>query len=135
MPTNSLQPTGAYILPDSSPRMDGPARTSRLPYHRPQYYYQNVFWSETNCIEYSSQLDANGNINTQQSNACPTTPPGSGVVQSYTGYVVADTLREGIWRGNAGYLRTVPLTAEGRVNWNAAPAWSQVGGSTRPRPG
>lgn len=104
-----------------------------LTYHRPQYYYQNVFWTATNCVEYSSQLDANGNITTQQSKACPTTPPGSGAVQSYTGYVVADTLREGIWRGNAGYLRAVPLTAEGRVNWNAAPAWSQVGGSTPPR--
>ena len=104
-----------------------------LSWVRPQYYYQNVFWSDTNCIEYSSQLDANGNITTQQSKACPTTPPGSGAVQSYTGYLVADQLREGIWRGNAGYLRAVPLTTEGRINWNAAPAWSQVGGSTPPR--
>ena len=104
-----------------------------LSYDRPQYYYQNVFLSDTNCIEYSSQLDSNGNTTTQQTRSCPTTLPGSGTVWSYTGYTIADTFREGMWRGNTGYIRTIPLTADGRVNWAAAPAWSVVGPGNPPR--
>lgn len=101
--------------------------------HYPQYYYQNVFWSETDCKEYSSQLDENGNITSQEVRTCSTYAPGSGTIQSYTAFVVANALHEAIWRGNAGYIRDVPLAAEGRVNWGAAPAWTQCCSGTPPR--
>jgi hypothetical protein len=88
-------------------------------------YYQNVFWTETNCTEYLRPLDNNGNLGTQTSQNCRTSVPAgsSGTITSYTAYVVGGRLREGIWRGGIGYVRDVPLTSTNQdIDWGNAPA-------------
>ena len=97
-------------------------------------YYQNVFWTETNCTEYVRPLDNNGNLGATTTRTCRTTAPGSGTIQSYTAYVVGDYLREGMWRNNVGYIRNVPLnSAKTDVLWSSAPAWSQCCSGTAPQ--
>ena len=93
----------------------------------PLYFHQNVWWSSTNCLAYQRPLDAWGNpAGAQTSSACQTSLPAgsSGQIRSYTTYVIANQLREAIWRGTNGYVRNVPLNADGTVNWAGAPAWS-----------
>ena len=70
-------------------------------------------------------LDAWGNpAGAQTSSACQTSVSvgSSGQVRSYTTYVTAHHLHEAIWWGTNGYVRSVPLNADGMVNWAAAPA-------------
>lgn len=99
-------------------------------------HYQNVFWTESNCVQYKTPLDDNGNrISAQQTpSTCRTSVPSTGAVQSYTAYVVGDYLRESIWQGNVGYVRNVPLNAtKTDVLWSSAPAWSQCCTGAAPR--
>jgi len=92
------------------------------------HWYQNVWWTETDCKEYKRALDNNGNpigVTTEQN--CRTSLPAgsSGTIQSYTAYPVGGNLREGMWRNGTGYVRTVPLNATNTdVDWNNAPIWS-----------
>lgn len=48
--------------------------------HYPQYFYQNVFWSATNCVEYKVPVDDNGNLDwsNHTTRSCRTFAPGSG---------------------------------------------------------
>lgn len=85
-------------------------------------YRQNVWWSASNCEEFSNPLNDDGSINwgSQTSGPCQTSlPPGSsGSIESYTAYVTGELLRESIWRGGKGYVRDVPLDATNtNVNW------------------
>ncbi|WNG44020.1 hypothetical protein F0U60_07870 [Archangium minus] len=52
--------------------------------------------------------------------------PGSGDVQSLseTLYPNGQTMLQGIWRGNQGFTRTIPMNADGTPNFGAASAWS-----------
>ena len=71
---------------------------------------------------------------TQVSQACGTSAPGNGTIQSYNAYPVHGKLREAIWRNNLGYVRDVPLNATNTdVNWSSAPAWTQCCSGTSPR--
>ena len=101
---------------------------SILTTHYQQRYLQNVFWTETNCRQYIQPYDDNGNpFGAQTDSACNTTAaPGtnSETIQTYTGYVMGNFWREGMWRNNRGYTRNVPLNSNGTINWGAAPAWS-----------
>lgn len=110
---------------------------SILTTHYPEYYYQNVFWADSigNCIEYIQPVDDNGTpISAQETTGpCQTSLPGSGTVQSSTGYIVADEFREGMWRGNVGYNRVVPLNANGTINWGGASAWTACCSGSAPR--
>ena len=51
------------------------------------------------------------------------TLPGSGELQNSDGYVIGNTLTQGVWRGGSGYTRTVPIV-NGVVQWGQASAWS-----------
>jgi len=100
-------------------------------------YFQNVFWSATNCIAYTAPLDASGNIiwSSQTSQPCQTYAPGSGTVQTYAAYILGNYLTEAIWRGNIGYTRAVPLDSSGTsVLWGSAPAWQQCTGCSGAAP-
>ncbi len=100
------------------------------------HFYQNVFWTEANCLEYKRELNIYGDAtDAQTSQQCrtvlnpPNSFPGTGtldVITSYTAYVVGGRLREGLWRGGKGYIRDVPLKADNTdINWNSAPVWTQ----------
>lgn len=89
----------------------------------PQRYYQNVFWTQFNCVQYSGILDDYGNVVGQQSQSCPTSLGGSGALNSYTAHVVADKYHEGGWQGGYGYVRTIPLYTWGAVNWGSPNYW------------
>ncbi|MCL4264494.1 MAG: hypothetical protein KJ069_14820 [Anaerolineae bacterium] len=63
------------------------------------------------------------------------TLPGSGNVEVLAGYVVGSTLHQGLWRGNQGWSRTVPIV-NGAVNWGGASTWSgPVSATTLPGSG
>jgi len=49
--------------------------------------------------------------------------PGSGDMQAQSGYVIGQTLHQGFWRGNKGYVREVPVV-NGAPGWAQAKAWS-----------
>ena len=99
-------------------------------------YKQNVWWSASNCIEYSRPLDSNGNPSgTQTQQACQTSLPSgsSGAIETYTAYITGQYLHEALWRGGKGYVRDVPLNATNTdVNWSAAPAWQHCCTATGP---
>jgi len=99
-----------------------------------QRYHQNVFWTETNCIEYRQAYDDNGNTSgSQTSSPCSTSAPGSGTIETYTAWVVGNYWRESLWRGGIGYTRNVPLNGNGTINWGAGAIWSQCCSGTAPR--
>jgi hypothetical protein len=103
--------------------------------HYPQYFYQNVFWSATNCVEYKVPVDDNGNLDwsNHTTRSCRTFAPGSGSIESYTAYVSGESLHEAIWRGGKGYVRDVPLKSNGKVDWsNPQPDWQQCCTGTGP---
>ncbi len=102
--------------------------------HYPQYFYQNLFSSDANCQEHRVPVDDNGNLLWSSSTlqACQTSAPGSGSMQSYTAYVTGDYLHEALWRGNKGYIRHVPLKSNGQVDWSNAPVWQQCCRGTAP---
>jgi len=52
--------------------------------------------------------------------------PGSGSMQAQDAIIYPNrqTMMQSIWRGDAGYYRTVPMDAYGRPNWGATSAWS-----------
>ncbi len=123
-------PAWAYCCGGTGPR-------SQDAYIVGNTFYQNVYWTETNCREYQRALDNNGNpTGTQTDIACRTTLPSgsSGTINSYTAYVVGGVLREGIWRNGVGYARNVPLNATNTdINWGSAPTWSCCLSGTIPR--
>ena len=90
------------------------------------HLYQHVFWSPTSCTEYKTILDGYGDPQwwSTTSQSCSTYAPGSGPIESYTTYVHAGELREAMWRNGIGYVRDIPLYSNGRVNWGAAPDWT-----------
>jgi hypothetical protein len=49
--------------------------------------------------------------------------PGSGTLQSHSAEVVGNTLHQSLWRGNQGYMQTVPIV-NGVIQWGSASAWS-----------
>ena len=88
----------------------------------PLYFHQNVFTSGSSCTSYKRPLDASGNpAGAQTSMSCQTEVPAgsSGEVRTYTAYVIGNYLREAMWRGTKGYIRDVPLNADGTANWGA----------------
>lgn len=101
---------------------------------RDQYYYQNVYWSAYDCSQYKSKVDPYGNPGVQEQASCQTSLPdnSAGDINTYTAHVVANSLHEGLWRGNVGYVRTVPLTSNGTVGWWAAQQWQPF--PTQPAP-
>ena len=90
--------------------------------HYPQYLYQHQFWSATNCEEFKTPVDGNGQPIWAQttSQPCRTFAPGSGTIETYTAIVTSGFLREALWRGGKGYVRDIPLKSNGEVDWNAA---------------
>ena len=52
-----------------------------------------------------------------------TTLPGSGSIQALNAYAISETLYQGLWRGDQGWTRTVPIV-NGMPNWSGASAWS-----------
>jgi len=101
---------------------------------RDQYYYQNVYWSDSNCKQYKGKVNAYGDVGPQEQATCQTSLPdnSSGPVNTYTAHVVANALQEGLWRGNVGYIRSVPLSSSGTVFWSFAPQWQVF--PTQPAP-
>ena len=53
----------------------------------------------------------------------PSGLPGSGSVQALNAYAISETLYQGLWRGDQGWSRTVPIV-NGQPNWSGASAWS-----------
>ncbi|MBX2999573.1 MAG: hypothetical protein KF893_13735 [Caldilineaceae bacterium] len=110
-----------------------------LTQHYPQWHHQHVFYAGGICTEYITPVDAQGvpNFGALTSRACHTSAPGSGTVQSYAAVVTGHQLIESIWEGSSssaqGGLRSVPLHANGTVNWTAAPGWYSLGTTTPPR--
>lgn len=49
--------------------------------------------------------------------------PGSGSLQTFVNYRIADRLVQGYWRNNEGWLREVPIVND-VVQWGGAPAFS-----------
>ncbi len=49
--------------------------------------------------------------------------PGSGSMQALTNYILGDTLYQAFWRGNQGWIRTVPITG-GVIQWQDATAFT-----------
>ncbi|MCB0047707.1 MAG: hypothetical protein KDD92_19955 [Caldilineaceae bacterium] len=49
--------------------------------------------------------------------------PGSGTLQSQVNYRIGNNLVQGIWRGNQGWTRNVPIVND-VIQWNQAPGWS-----------
>lgn len=49
--------------------------------------------------------------------------PGSGALQTQTYFVIGNTLWQGMWRGNQGWSRTIPLH-NGQIRWGSASSWS-----------
>ena len=47
----------------------------------------------------------------------------SGAIQGLTGYVLGNTLTQGVWRGNQGWSRSVPIV-NGVAQYSQASAWS-----------
>jgi len=120
-------PAWSYCCTGTAPRAQGA-------YILGNHFYQNVWWTETNCIEYKRVLDNFGNPGSQTSQACGTSAPGSGTIQSYDAYPVHGKLREAMWRNNVGYMRDVPLNATNtNVDWASAPAWQQCCTGNPPR--
>ena len=50
------------------------------------------------------------------------TMPGSGSMQAQSSTISGSTLTQGIWRGNQGWYRTVPIV-NGIIDWNSASPW------------
>lgn len=50
--------------------------------------------------------------------------PGSGDMQAINAYRLGNTLRQGIWRGNQGFTRTIPLDGNSLPIWGSASNWS-----------
>ncbi|GAB4209737.1 MAG: hypothetical protein Fur006_69730 [Coleofasciculaceae cyanobacterium] len=64
--------------------------------------------------------------------------PGCGDIQAQSTFVYLNgkTLRQFIWRGNQGFIRTVPLQDKCTPDWNAASDWSApISPSTLPGSG
>lgn len=105
--------------------------TNNVPAY-PHYVHQQVWYSASICNEHTALVvDNSGNASADADwsvvapRAClGVAAPGSGSnVQSYTTYVTGNYLNEAMWRDNKGYVRRIPLNADGTVNWGAAPAW------------
>jgi hypothetical protein len=91
-------------------------------------YYLNLFTSGGGCTEYRFGINSGGGIITPPTTGvCRTTIPGSGNVQSYNNYLIAETWREGMWKSNGtAFIRTgIPLNSTNTdINYSATPAWS-----------
>ncbi|MCL4872301.1 MAG: hypothetical protein KJ063_25350, partial [Anaerolineae bacterium] len=49
--------------------------------------------------------------------------PGAGTMNSQADFIIGNTLWQSVWRGNQGWMRTVPIVS-GVVNWGGASNWS-----------
>jgi hypothetical protein len=88
------------------------------------------FWRGNEGFTRTVPLDANGFPSWGQANPwfgpIPANAiPGSGVMQTQSDVVVGNgtALLQSFWRGDQGWLRIVPLDAEGNPNWNASGPW------------
>lgn len=63
--------------------------------------------------------------------------PGSGNMQSQAGLFFKDNsvYQQGIWRGNQGFYRTVPVKSDGSLDWNNASKWNDKPIDTTGLPG
>ncbi|MEM7344154.1 MAG: PKD domain-containing protein [Chloroflexota bacterium] len=52
-----------------------------------------------------------------------TTLPGAGTLQAADSIVAGNVLEQGLWRGNEGWTRTIPIVS-GSIDWSNASGWS-----------
>ena len=117
---------------DNAPTWGGPCclgypAASQGDYILGNYYYQNIFYDNGNCVEQKVPIDDSGNLlwEDHTSQSCHTNAPPGTEVQSYDAYVVGGMLHESSYVDNQGYTRIVPLNANQTiVEWGQAGGWT-----------
>lgn len=112
LPGNGLiQSQSNFILPDNSALMQGFWRGNQ------------GFWRTVPIV--NGEPDWNDTTRKWSSPLSIQILPGSGSIQSQSSFILPDgsALMQGIWRGNQGFWRTVPII-NNQVCWDCANDWS-----------